>query len=170
VWTPPGLMKLVKDTINMEGKYKNTQKYFFALAVFASTFFAVSSLNTSYALDCNLTGSAPTPGQIFCPFLRLFNLALVAGGVLLLIFIVIGAIKMSTALGDPKGLKASYDTWIYAFIGVFVILGTLAIFAILDRTFGLGLRHYIGLGGVNSIFDRISVAWESMLHDVFKIY
>lgn len=151
-------------------KYKNIQKHFFALTIFLSAFLAISGLNTSYALDCSLTGPAPTPAQMFCPFLRIFNLALLAGGAVLLIFIVIGAIKMSTALGDPKSLKSSYDTWVYAFIGVFVVLGTLTIFAILNSTFDLGLDHYIGLGGVNNIFDRISVVWETILHDVFKIY
>ena len=146
------------------------KKYISISTVFGLLFLFVSSFNISYALDCNLTGTAPTPMQMFCPFVRLFNLLLIAGGAVFIIIIIVGAIKMVTALGDPKGLMSSTNTWTYAVIGVCIVLGVFAIFAILNKTFGLGLGNYIGPGGTNRIFERISEVVYHLLHDVLKIY
>ena len=147
---------------------------------FIFTFLLMSHFNISYALDCNLGGDTqfilgriievPSPMQIICPFLRVFQWLMLAAGAIFLIMIVVGAIKMVTALGDPKGLASSRDTWVYAILGVFIVLGVLAILVILDTTFGLGIGSFLGPGGTNLIFQRISDVIENLLSNVFQIY
>jgi hypothetical protein len=140
-----------------------------ALITFIFSFMLISGVNNAYAIDCTLS-DPPHPSQMLCPFLRIFNVVLIAGGVVLLIFIVVGAVKMATALGDPKGLSSARDTWLYAVIGVFIVAGVYAIFRILNTTFGLGLDAYLGAGGVNAIFDRINNVWLTLLEDVLHVY
>ena len=54
--------------------------------------------------------------------IRVFDfLILLASGVFV-VFIIMGAIKMSLAQGDPKNLDAARWTMIYAFIGLIIVL------------------------------------------------
>jgi len=151
-------------------KNRKTMRKLLSLKIFAIVLALTSSNKFAYAVvDCTLS-DPPTPAQIICPFIRMFNFALIAGGAVFLIFIVIGAIKMATALGDPKGLKSSRDTWIFAVLGVFVVLGVLTIFRIINNVFGLGLGNYFILGGENYLFTRISDVMNDLFENVFKIY
>ncbi len=138
------------------------------LGGFLLALFLTSSQNYAYAVDCTLS-DPPTPAQFICPFVRVFNLLLILAGAVLLIFIVVGAIKMATAMGDPKGLKSSYDTWVYAVVGAFIVLGVFAIFRIINNLFGLSLGQYFGLDGVNLLFSRIGDVMQNLFENILHI-
>ncbi|MBI3341608.1 hypothetical protein HY024_00635 [Candidatus Curtissbacteria bacterium] len=79
-------------------------------------------------------GSGPTPVSIkgnFSPagrfdniaqiFSDLFYIMEIVGGVMAIIFVIIGGIKMVTGAGDPKALESARSTVIYALVGLSVI-------------------------------------------------
>jgi len=129
-----------------------------------------TSFSSVYALDCELGAenyAAPLPSQIFCPFVKIFNLSLLLVGVVLLAMIIFGAIKMATALGDPKGLQGAHLTWTYAVVGTFVVLGSFAFIAIINKLFGLGIKIFEGGGLSGALFSKMQDNIEGFLNSIF---
>lgn len=100
--------------------------------------------NPTYAIDCGTspaltaTSDPPLMSQIVCPFLRVFNFVILAAGVAFTVMIVYGGIKISTAVGDPKAMEQGKQTWVYAVVGVAVVLGFFTIFFIILGLVGVG--------------------------------
>lgn len=116
----------------------------------------------AFALDCSVLtdscvpgdpfcGTAPSPVQIICPIIRIVNVLLTFAAIVFLVMLGFGAIKMSAALGDPKGLDSASKTWTYAFLGLFIVLGAVTIFTILNTTLGLGFAQGID---INTWFEN----------------
>ena len=125
--------------------------------------FALSAASPAYAVDCDLSSvpadAAPSPDKIFCPLIKVINVGIALGGVVFLIFILIGAIKLAVSLGDPKGFQGASDTWTYAVIGVFVVFGAFMLVGIVDRMFGLGIGDSLNL------VDQATSAWSRFLRN-----
>lgn len=107
-----------------------------ALEVLVSSFFFVS-----YAYDCSSLPSdledAPNIASIVCILGRVFNLAILVVGGILVFMIGYGIWKSSMALGDPKALASAKQTWTYAIIGFFIVVAFFAIFGIILQLLGL---------------------------------
>lgn len=82
----------------------------------------------------------PSPLQIVCPLFRVFNILIFSVGAVFTIMVIYGAIKLAMALGDPKAFEGARQTYVWAIIGLAVILGFFAILTILNGVFGLGIR------------------------------
>lgn len=106
----------------------------------------------AYAADCTNLGSADVKAsQILCPVYRLFNAAVLLGGIGLVIFIAIGAIKMGLAFGSPDKLNQATATWSHALIGFFIIVGAVSIYLII--TTSLGVDTFGGFAAIKATFD-----------------
>lgn len=112
-------------------------KYFIFLSILTAALL-LTPQTASAAVDCsNLTsGDAPTPVQIVCPLLRVVNFMVLVVGAVFVIMILYGAIKLSMALGDPKGLEGARQTWTWTIVGGLIVLGFFAIFTIVVGIFG----------------------------------
>lgn len=133
----------------------------FILFVYMWSFIAMpnNALAFDPQVDCNkpLSSKAADPRFIICPFIRILNLGLYASGIALAIFIGYGAIKMSLALGDPKGLQGASKTWTFALIGFFIIVGSIFIISVTAKLFGNTSLSY------SFIFNKISENWIDLL-------
>ena len=137
------------------------------LTVFAYILLICAILNVSHAQTVAGTcGSIdidnPSPLAIICPFVKVFNVAVLGAGGLLVIIIIYGAIKLAMSLGDPKGYQAAQQTWFWGVIGFAVIVGAYSLIYILDKILGLGI---VG-AGPNSIFDNFLNAFTGLLTEV----
>lgn len=144
-------------------------KNIFATIIFSAAFVFVSSTNTAYAIDCDTyevytaggsTVTVPSPAHILCPVFKLANAAVLLVGVVLAAMLAVGAIKLATSLGDPKGLDAASRTWTYAVVGTGVVIGAVSIIAILTRIFGLEF------GGTENIFASATEGLNNFLLDI----
>ena len=102
--------------------------------------FLLSCSFITYAqpINCDIhSDDAPTLDQIVCPLARVINIAILAVGSVLVIMVVVGAMKMALALGDPKGLKGALITWQYVAVGGAIVIGVFAILFILTNLFGI---------------------------------
>lgn len=96
------------------------------------------------AIDCSdiITGTSegadpPTLAQIVCPFARVLNIAILAAGAVFVLMLLYGGIKLTLALGDPKGYEGAKNTMTWALLGFLVIIGAVAILFIATRLFGI---------------------------------
>lgn len=90
-----------------------------------------------YAYDCSVRGNSPPRlEQIVCPFARVINVMIYAGGAILVIMLLWGAIKLALAVGDPKGMQAASMTWTYALLGFAIIVGGVLMITIIGRLLG----------------------------------
>lgn len=105
----------------------------------------ISFNSAAYAADINyctdadaasVSGDAPPITAIFCPVIRVFNVLLFSVGVVFVVMIGYGAIKISMSLGEPKGLSGAKQTWTYAFFGGLVILFFYAVYRVIASVFG----------------------------------
>jgi len=125
----------------------------------------ITAQKQAFALDCvsdDPNYPAPLPSQIFCPLIKVVNFGLIFVGVVLIIMIILGAIKMATALGDPKGLQGANLTWTYAVIGTFIVLGSFTLIFILNNVFGLGIS-ILGGDDPGGIFTKIQSNFDRLL-------
>lgn len=120
---------------------RNLSKLVAAVLVFTAVF--TLNLNNAYAaVDCNASGSLigdepPSLEMLVCPIVRVFNMIILLVGVVLIIMIIYGAIKLALSLGDPKGLESAKATWVHAGIGLGIVLGFWGILTILMNRFGI---------------------------------
>lgn len=81
----------------------------------------------------------PDPVKIVCPIARVISFLIIMGGFMLAVVIVLGAIKMMTALGDPKGLRSAAQTWTFGLVGFFIVIGVFALIIMLNSAFGFNI-------------------------------
>jgi hypothetical protein len=149
--------------------YKSTwRKILPSLLVF---FLFIGFSHNAYALSiagCDVASNsgAPSPDQILCPVVRIFNILLLISGVALATFIGYGAIKLSASLGDPKAYEGAVRTFQFAIIGFFIVVGSFAILFILDKTiFG----EAMGFSSPQDIFNAIGQNINQLLCEKFWI-
>lgn len=103
-------------------------------------------------------GGTPPPSGIINPVIGLFGtqageltiayilatllrLALVAAGILLLIYLTMGGIQWLTSGGEKTAVAAARDRITAAFIGLILIVLVLVIIDLINRIFGLDILH-----------------------------
>lgn len=89
-------------------------------------------------------------GNEVTPFPNLGNLigsliqvALIAAGLLVFIFLIIGGIQYMNSGGDKAAAEKARDRITYAFLGLIIVVGAYAIGIILQKVFGIQI-----LGGI----------------------
>ena len=107
---------------------------FFAILLVAVL--PVSSV--SYAAGGGGTGGVGSSGDssyelsdIADPIIRIFNILVLAGGLVFIMMIFYSAYKYSLAQGDPKGIVGAKETLNYAIYGFIVTVGAFAIIKII---------------------------------------
>jgi len=97
----------------------------------------------------------PTLVDLFDVLKRVLYAGLALVGVVVIIMILIGAIKMALSLGDPKALQGAHLTWTYAAIGAVVVLGFFLVFRVVTGI--MGIETGIATPGVmfDTLFDSI---------------
>src|SRR3990172_10176585 len=78
-----------------------------------------------------------SPIQILCPVVSILNVAIYAAGVVFMVMVVYGGIKLSIAFGDPKAFAAAKSTWVWAFAGFGLIIGSISLLFIVTNMFGV---------------------------------
>jgi hypothetical protein len=109
--------------------------------------------------DCgSLTADSPPQlHQIVCPVARVFNLLLFAAGVVLVVMLAYGGIKISSALGDPKGFEAGKQTLTYAIIGVACVLGVFVILNIVMSLLGINYGILDVFGNLQHAIQEVGI-------------
>ncbi|RJR26845.1 hypothetical protein C4561_03665 [candidate division WWE3 bacterium] len=103
-------------------------------------------------------GEAPSPLAIVCMIARLLNVAVLLVGLVFIFVVAYSAIKLSMALGDPKGFQGAQKTWTYALIGALVVAGFFALFMIIANLVGFG-----SILSPNFLLDRIELGLINFL-------
>lgn len=67
---------------------------------------------------------------------------IVVAGILSLIFVIIGGIKLVTSGGDPKNLESARSTITYAIIGVVVALLSFMLVSLVQRFVGSNIQLF----------------------------
>jgi uncharacterized protein YhhL (DUF1145 family) len=102
-----------------------------------------------------------SPLKVVCPFARLLNVALYSAGIVFVIMLVYGGIKLSMAQGDPKAMQAVKGTWTWAVIGFGVVIGFIALLSIATGLFGISFDILNPFGyvadGINQFLCAIGV-------------
>lgn len=127
--------------------------------IYITLLFVFSSVQSHASLE------DPTLGDLFDLLVRVFNIAMLCVGGVLVLMIAYGAFKASMSLGDPKGLEAAKATWVNALIGAFIVLGVFVIFNIVLGFFGISDTFKSGIG----IFDQFTSAFKPLL-DILQIH
>jgi hypothetical protein len=118
------------------------KKYLLTLLITLLVGMFSSSQNVAYALSCGSydahikNGDAPAFTDIVCPFSRIVNGFLLVSGIVFMVIVVYGGIKLSMSFGDPKAFEGGKTTWTYAVIGFAVVLGFFLILAIVMGILG----------------------------------
>lgn len=126
--------------------------------------------NVAYAVDCThfdasvQSGNAPNPTDLLCPFSRIINGFLLVAGVVFVIIVVYGGIKLSMSFGDPKAFEGGKTTWTYAVIGFAVVLGFFVILLIVMGV--LGITHYTS---PDSFFAELKTAIDQFLNGTHAV-
>ena len=140
----------------------------FLVVLFVAAMANVSFAQATVSSKCGgpvtpTTLENPSPLAIVCPVIRVLNVMVLSVGAVFVFMVLYGAIKLSLSLGDPKGYEGAHQTWVWAVIGLGVIVGFYAILLIMDNIFGLGI-----LTGANptGIFDNLVGALEGLLSEI----
>jgi hypothetical protein len=100
--------------------------------------FLASNFVFTFAQGCSLGGDgAPDPSSIACILSNIISIAIGVAGAIFVAMIAYGAIKLSMALGDPKGYAGAISTWQYALIGVGAVVGVYGILSIVGKLVGV---------------------------------
>ncbi len=119
-----------------------------------------SNFAFTFAAGCSVDGNeAPDPAAFACILERLITIAVVVAGLIFIAMVGYGAIKLSMALGDPKGYAGAISTWQYALIGLFAIILVGGILSVVGKLIGVDISP-AGLvsmlqGAINSLFTYI---------------
>ncbi|MFC1622294.1 hypothetical protein ACFL13_02870 [Patescibacteria group bacterium] len=121
---------------------------------------ASMSLIPAHAGYCDTYNNAdePSPADIFCPILKIVNLVVTVAGVLLVIMVVFGGIKLAMSFGDPKGLAGATLSWTWVVIGFFIVVGFFAIYVIIVNLLGIP-----GFNTPDAIFQQLQERWVDFL-------
>lgn len=143
----------------------NLKKYFFPILIvivalviphqiaFAATPFTCASIAEGSPED-----DPPLILFIACPLIKAINVLVFASTLVFAAMLGWGAIKMSLALGDPKGYEAAKNTMFYAFIGFCVVVFSFVILNIVSRIFGWSIG-----GNPNDLFMTFQTNFENFL-------
>lgn len=82
--------------------------------------------------------------------------ALLAAGLLSIVFIFIGGISFITSGGNEDKIKQAVSTIRYAIIGLIITIGAVLIVNIFGRAIGLDVTSYISLDEIANIIQTIS--------------
>jgi len=82
--------------------------------------------------------------------------ALLAAGLLSIVFIFIGGISFITSGGNEDKIKQAVSTIRYAIIGLIITIGAVLIVNIFGRAIGLDVASYISLDEIANIIQTIS--------------
>ena len=104
-------------------KISSTISYFLILLSLVSPVFAQEQIDAA---------------EFISPLRRMFNLALMLAAGVLFVMLVFGALKMASALGDPKGWQGASLTWTWGVLGFLIIVGFFALYRIIVGVFGFG--------------------------------
>jgi hypothetical protein len=111
------------------------------------TLYAATVDFASTATADNLAGS----GQSFGEWTgRIFNAVFVFALLLLLIYLIWGAISWLSASGDSSKVQAARDKMTQAVVGVIVLAATFAIFMLIQTFLGVEIFTIDGVSGVDS--------------------
>ncbi|HLC93489.1 MAG TPA: hypothetical protein VJG85_00565 [Patescibacteria group bacterium] len=146
--------------------YKAATFFVLLLSVSVLPLFRVYAANIQWDTVCanlDIEGEAsvgPTithlsPVQILCPLVRIGNVALLAAGVIFIIMVIYGGIKLSLSFGEPKAFAAAKATWTWAFVGFGLIIGVFALMFITTNLFSL---DYTGKFDIVRPFDGVATA------------
>ena len=124
---------------------------------FAILLTAVLSFTTvSYAAGDGGTGGVGSSGDssyelsdIADPVIRIFNILVLAGGLVFIMMIFYSAYKYSLAQGDPKGIVGAKETLNYAIYGFIVTVGAFAMIKIIAGIFHLDTAIIEDPGGAS---------------------
>jgi len=105
---------------------------------------------STYTLDTDMRQVPLT--VILCPVVKLLNILIIASAFIFAIFVIIGAVKLSLALGDPKGYEAAKWSLFYSLLGFAIILAFFSLLRIIVGLFAPGASIF---EGVNSPFSAI---------------
>ena len=132
-------------------------KFIFSTLVFVTVL--AFNTNNTYAQDaCDgdlLGDEPPSLDKLLCPAVRVFNVAILLVGAVLVIMIIYGAIKLALSLGDPKGFESAKATWLYAGIGLGIILGFWGLLAIIMNRLNLGTPYDGPMGPFTKAMEGI---------------
>ena len=118
--------------------FQRVFKLTLTLVVFSTLL--LTNIQPAFAVNCPTTVDEidnPTPDQIVCPFMRVINTLVLSSGAMFVIMILFGAIKLSMAMGDPKGFDAAKGTMTWAVIGFLIVVGVFVILTIVTKIFGI---------------------------------
>ena len=117
---------------------------------------SVVPVHAGYCDDIDLDN--PNPVHLICPIVRFVNVFLMFGGVVLLIMIVWGAIKLSMSFGDAKGLAGAQLSWTWMVVGFFILVGFFLVYVIIVNLLGIK-----GFATPDAIFQELMSRWEVFL-------
>lgn len=147
---------------------KNLSKFVVAILVFTTVL--AFNLNNAYAAPAcsgSLIGTAgnddpPSLEMLLCPVIRVFNAIILLVGVVLIIMIIYGAIKLALSLGDPKGLESAKATWVHAGIGLGIVLGFWGVLSIIMNRFNIIGYYADPMAPFNAASDGITRLLEAV--------
>jgi hypothetical protein len=133
------------------------------LSLFFNFSYASAATVAGYCAGSVLVNDAnpPSIAGLICPIVRIFNLLILASGLVFAMMIGYGSIKLSMALGDPKGFDAAKMTLFYAFLGFGVVLGSFTILSILSGFLGAGI-----ISNPLSLFDGFLITVGKLMKQV----
>lgn len=104
----------------------------------------------------------PSIARIFCPLIKVINFLVFSASLVFGIMLGYGGIKMSLALGDPKGFEGAKMTMTYAVMGLAVVLGFFVILNIASAMFGYNLVSPDNItntffGNMNALLEMIGI-------------
>jgi hypothetical protein len=99
----------------------------------------------------------PHPLAIMCPIARILRIFVYSAAIVFVAVMGFGGWKISLSLGDPKALMGGQQTWTYAVLGLFVVLGFFAAFSIVA-----GLLGIESIVSPDYLVDRIANAIASL--------
>jgi len=94
-------------------------------------FYAVAGPISIKADEVGLPTSTPTVGAALA---AIINILITLIGLLSVVFIVVGGIKIVVSNGDPARYKSGRDTITYAIVGIILAIGAYAIVAYIATT------------------------------------
>jgi len=77
-----------------------------------------------------------------CVFANILNVVVRLAGIALFIMLLMGAIKLMIAGGDPKKIQSAQQTFTYAIFGLAIIVGTWFVFLLIKTFTGIDVLRF----------------------------
>jgi len=118
----------------------------------------MANVNAQVEIDANTTFV-----DIIDVIANVFNFIITIVSGIVVVFFIIAAVKMSLAQGDPKSLESAKWTFIYAFLGMMVVIFYFIIVTITFSLFGVN-----GVETPNAPFNQLIEAIENFNDIIFR--